>query len=122
VAGGYCVRVERERKLRLKRTRRKGGKGGCSGLRSPWRSSRRWRARTATWSASDMGDGAVGTGVREARRGDGAARAAERRCQNGAAGRHLYGIARGRTRCGAGAWQPRGDGVLTGGPGAGNGG
>jgi hypothetical protein len=56
---------------------------GCSGLRSPWSGSRRWRrpdsgggalgqrhgARTATWSASDMGDGAVGTGVREARRG-----------------------------------------------------
>jgi hypothetical protein len=30
---------------------------------------RRWRARTATWSTSDTGDGAVGTGAREARRG-----------------------------------------------------
>jgi hypothetical protein len=63
----------------------KGGKGGCSGLRSPWRGSRRRRwpdngggalrqrhsAQTATWSASDMRDGAVGTGVREARRGEG---------------------------------------------------
>jgi hypothetical protein len=30
---------------------------------------RRLHAQTATWSASDMGDGVVGTGVREARRG-----------------------------------------------------
>jgi hypothetical protein len=29
---------------------------------------RRWRSRTAMWSASDMGDGAVGMGTREARR------------------------------------------------------
>jgi hypothetical protein len=56
---------------------------GCSGLRSPWRGSRRRRrsdngggmlgqrhdTQTAMWSASDMGDGAVGTGAHEARRG-----------------------------------------------------
>jgi hypothetical protein len=29
---------------------------------------RQWHARTATWSASDMGDGTVGPGAREVRR------------------------------------------------------
>jgi hypothetical protein len=68
-----CVGVERERKrkLKLKCTRRKRRQGGCSGLRSLWRGSRRRRrpdsgggmlrqrhgARIATWSASDIGDG-----------------------------------------------------------------
>jgi hypothetical protein len=80
---GSCIGVERKRKLRLKCTRRKRRQGGCSGLCSPWRGSR-WRrrpdsgggalgqrhdARTATWSALDMGDGAVG--MREVRRGEG---------------------------------------------------
>jgi hypothetical protein len=54
---------------------------------------RRWRARTTKWSASDTGDSAVGTGTREARRGDGVAWIAERRCQNGTAARRLYGTA-----------------------------
>jgi hypothetical protein len=77
--------VGRERKLKRKCIRRKRRQGGCSGLRSPWRGSRRRRwpdngggalrqrhsAQTATWSSSDMRDGAVGTGVREARRGEG---------------------------------------------------
>jgi hypothetical protein len=56
---------------------------GCSGLRSPWRGSRRRRrpdngggvlgqrhnTRTAMWSASDMVDGTVRTGAHDARRG-----------------------------------------------------
>jgi hypothetical protein len=56
---------------------------GCSGLRSPWRGSRRRRrldngggalgqrhsTRTAMWSASDPRDGTVETGMREVRRG-----------------------------------------------------
>jgi hypothetical protein len=64
----------------------------------------RWRARTATWSASDTGDDAVRMGAREVRRGDGAARTAERRCRSAP----LWH--------GADAWQPRGDDALTGGP------
>jgi hypothetical protein len=47
-------RVERERKLRLKCTRRKRRQGGgCSGLHSPWRGSRRRRR-------PDSGGGALG--------------------------------------------------------------
>jgi hypothetical protein len=80
---GSCVGVERERKLRLKCTRRKRWQGGCLRLRSPWRGSRRRRwpdsgsgtlgqrhdAQTVMWLASDTGDGAFETGMREARRG-----------------------------------------------------
>jgi hypothetical protein len=84
VAGGVLHHVGRERKLKRKcvwRKRRQGG--GCSGLRSLWRGSRRQRrpdngggalgqrhgTQTTMWSASDMGDGSVGMGAREARRG-----------------------------------------------------
>jgi hypothetical protein len=91
---GSCVGVERERKLSLKCTRRKRRQGGYSGLLSPWRGSQRRRqpdngggvlgqrhsAQTVMWSASNMGDGSVGTGVCEVRQGEArAASAAQRR-------------------------------------------
>jgi hypothetical protein len=85
-----CVGVVGERKLGSRVPGEKAARGEVLGLRSPWRVSRRRRrpdsgggvlgqghgARTATWSASGTGGGAVGTA--RARRGE-AASAARRR-------------------------------------------
>jgi hypothetical protein len=83
VADGVLRRGGKEEEAQAQGYPEKKAARGCSGLRSPWRGSRRRRrlnnsggalgqkhgARTMTWSASDMGDGVVGTGAREARRG-----------------------------------------------------
>jgi hypothetical protein len=115
VAGGSCVRSERESKLSSTIHGEKWQEGG--GLRAPLTveefataeaaGQRRWRARTAMWSTSDTRDGAVGTGVREARRRRGSdigETLSEWRCQ-------LAPLWHG-----TGAWQPRGDGAQRGGP------
>jgi hypothetical protein len=78
VAGGVLRRGGKEEEAQAQGYPEKKVARGCSRLRSPWRGSRWWRwpdkgggalrqrhdARTATWSASDMGDSAVGTGAR----------------------------------------------------------
>jgi hypothetical protein len=119
------VGVEGERKLGSTIHGEKRQVGG-SGLRSPWRSSRRRRR-------PDSGGGALGqrrgrlrtretarSGRACARRGNSAARTVERRCRNSAVGRRLYGTAWVCVRRGAVTWQPHSNGTPTGRPGAGN--
>jgi hypothetical protein len=96
VAGGSPASGWREREVGSTLHGRKSGKRGL-GLRSPWTSSR-WRRRPDSdggvlgqrRSASDTDESAVETGARKARQW-----------------------------CGASTWQPRGDGALIGGLGAG---
>jgi hypothetical protein len=112
------IRVEGERKLGSTIHREKAARGGLGAPLTVEEfatveaaGQRRWQARTATWSASDTGDGTVGTGAREARRrrsSDSGEALSERRCRSAP----LWH--------GASAWQPRGDGVPTGGLGARN--
>jgi hypothetical protein len=125
VAGGGPASGWRGRGSSAQQSTEKKRQGGCSGLRSPWRSSRRRRrpdsgggaleqrhdAWTVTWSALDTGDGAVGTGVREARRrrGSDSGEALSERCCRSVPLWH-----------GTGAWQPRGDSAATGGSSVGN--
>jgi hypothetical protein len=76
----------------------------------------------AAAARSDTHGGACGKAV-----GAGAvgARHARRRGREAAVGTPARGpdsTFKARVWCGAGAWQPRGDGTLTGGPGVGNGG
>jgi hypothetical protein len=109
VAGGYCVRVERERKLRLKRTRRKGGKGGArgsahrGGVRGGGALGQR-RGRLRTWETARSGRAC-------ARQGEATARLGQRR---GAVGMALpvgtFMAWRGRVR---GAAQARGSHAAT---------
>jgi hypothetical protein len=132
MAGGGPASGWRERELGSTFHRRKSGKRGLE-LRSPWKSSRRRRRPDSDggslgqrWSASDTDDGAVRTGAREVRqrrgRDSGEARSewlsGRRRAVPIAPLRRVSGAA----QRGAGAWRPRGDGALTGRPGAGNGG
>jgi hypothetical protein len=119
---------EEEEGAKLNVPRKKSGKKGL-GLRSPWTSSRRRRRPDSDGgvlgqhrSALDTDDGAVGKSAREARRWRGSD-------SGGAVGTAVGTPARGpdsalkaRERRGMGAWQPRGDGVLTGRPGTESGG
>jgi hypothetical protein len=68
------------------------------------------------------GDGAVGTGTHEARRGEGIIGSAAASLDSAVGAAQLRPHVRkrlnGMARAGVGAWQPRGDGTLTSGPGA----
>jgi hypothetical protein len=121
VAGGGPASGWRERELGSTFHRRKSGKRGLV-LPSPWKSSRRRRRPDSDGgtlgqrrSASDTDDGAVGTGAREARRrrGTDSGEAQSERLSG-----HRRGVSTAPLRhaSGAGAWQPRSDGALTGGP------